>query len=338
MAKRKVFSISNALTQGLEETIGSAQTYSGELQIDVIPIQKIHLDPDNPREMLISFNDAQNGPSPADPLYQKKMEEIESLSSIAASIKKQGIINPVTVYKYGENYRLIAGERRTLASLSAGKIDIQARILGERPDSFKISQLQWIENMERSDLSLWERIRNLKKLVNAQQTVLGFKDKAITVTRLSELIGCSKPHAMHYKAVMEADDDVINLIQGNLIRNLEKAALIAGIQDAGLRSLLADAAVQGHSLAQLKILLKQKQAGASSSRPRDYKNKGRVPDTIKLCSTRNIKVARIILDSLLGNTSIKHITSDFHDRNLADPKTISDVFKQLMKKLEEIHA
>ena len=45
MAKKKVFSIGSALSQGLEETIESAQNYSSELRVDVIPIKKIELDP-----------------------------------------------------------------------------------------------------------------------------------------------------------------------------------------------------------------------------------------------------------------------------------------------------
>ena len=59
---------------------------------------------------------------------------------------------------------------------------------------------------------------------------------------------------------------------------------------------------------------------------------------IQLGSTRNMKVAKIILESLLDNVSIKHITADFHNRNLSDPGNLSAVLKQLMKKLEEIHA
>src|SRR3990167_6261347 len=158
MAKKKVFTIGNALSQGLEETIESAQNYSSELRIDVIPLKKIELDPANPRNMALTMIDVQSGISDSDKERTRKMVELESLHSIANSIKTQGIINPVTVYKHGDKYRLIAGERRTLASILAGKTDIQAKILDSQPDELKISLLQWIENIERSDLSLWERL------------------------------------------------------------------------------------------------------------------------------------------------------------------------------------
>ncbi|MBV9575926.1 MAG: ParB/RepB/Spo0J family partition protein, partial [Gammaproteobacteria bacterium] len=167
MAKKKVFSIGTALSQGLEETIESAQHYSGELRVDIIPIRKIAFDPSNPRDLAITVQDIQMGISTTDTEKARKTKELASLQSIAHSIKSQGMINPITVYKYGEKYHLIAGERRTLASLVAGKADIQAKILDEKPNELKISLLQWIENIERSDLSLWERINNLKTIVQA---------------------------------------------------------------------------------------------------------------------------------------------------------------------------
>ena len=160
MAKKKVFSIGRALSQGLEETIESAQNYSSELRIDVIPLKKIELDPANPRDLALTIEDVQSGINDADKEKMRKLAELNSLQSIASSIKTQGIINPITVYKYGEKYRLIAGERRSLASIIAGKTDIQAKILDDKPDELKISLLQWIENIETlhsfgSDENIW---------------------------------------------------------------------------------------------------------------------------------------------------------------------------------------
>ena len=65
------------------------------------------------------------------------------------------------VYKLGEKYRLVAGERRTLASI-IGQDRYSAKILDSKPTDLKISLLQWIGNVERSDLSLWERLKILK--------------------------------------------------------------------------------------------------------------------------------------------------------------------------------
>jgi ParB family chromosome partitioning protein len=139
MAKKKVFNIGSALSSGLSETIKAAHNYSGELRVDVIPIKKIEVDPDNPRDLLIALEDLYLGISPSDTNFARKTNEQESLETLALSIKEQGIINPIIVYKHGEKYRLIAGERRTLASIMAGKVDIQAKILETKPSELKIS-------------------------------------------------------------------------------------------------------------------------------------------------------------------------------------------------------
>lgn len=48
MAKRKVFSIGSSLSEGLERTIAAAHNYSRDLRVDVIPLNKIETDPENP--------------------------------------------------------------------------------------------------------------------------------------------------------------------------------------------------------------------------------------------------------------------------------------------------
>ncbi len=92
MAKKKTFQISDALTEGLEETITAAHNYSGELRIDVIPIRRIEVDPENPRDLLLSFEDLYQGINESDPDYVRKSEELLSLQTMANSIRDQGII------------------------------------------------------------------------------------------------------------------------------------------------------------------------------------------------------------------------------------------------------
>src|SRR5579883_1292449 len=106
MAKKKVFSIGNALTEGLEDTITAAQTYSGDLRVDIIPLKKIEVDPENPRDLMLSFHDLYHGFDASDEHYDRKTAEKLSLTTLANSISDQGIINPILVYKYGDSYRL----------------------------------------------------------------------------------------------------------------------------------------------------------------------------------------------------------------------------------------
>ncbi len=336
MSKRKSFTIGLALAQGLEETIESAQNHSGELRVDVLPLSKVETDPDNPRDLVLKFDDIRHGIASNDIDHARKTAELESLQSLANSIKSQGIINPITVYKHGDKYRLIAGERRTLASIVAGKSDIQARILDSKPDELKVSLLQWIENIERSDLSLWERLKNLEKIVIAHMKAKKTPAASITVTELSHLLGCSKPHAMDYKAILDADDEIRRLIHDNKIKNLQKVALIAGITSKEAREGAINACINGATLKQLKSF--SSQANAKPAAPKVVEKRGRHTTAIHFGATKNLSVAKTILDSVLQNQSMSHISPQFKGVDWTSPRAVADAFKLLLKKLEELHA
>lgn len=335
MAKKKVFSISNALSDGLEQTIQAAHDYSGELRVEIIPLKRIEMDPENPRDLALTYEDANHGITKSDPQFARKEQEIESLRSMAHSIREQGIINPVVVYKFGEKYRLVAGERRTLASIIAGKTDIQAKILDTKPAELKISLLQWIENVERSDLSLWERLINLEKIVEA------YKDKnqsVITVTELSHLIGCTKPHAANYKAVLDADKELKQLIQSNQIRSLEKAALIATTPSPELRHTVLAECLDGANLKRLRALIAaQSSLKKTMNTQKSTDTRGRQTTTVSLGVTKNMNVAQLVLDSILKNQTLSPIAIHFKQVDWSDYRAVNNTFKQLVKKLEELH-
>lgn len=338
MAKKKVFQISDALAEGLEETINAAQLYSGELRVDVIPLKRIEVDPENPRDLLLSAQDLYQGLSEEDSHYARKTAELTSLQTIAYSIRDQGIINPIVVYKYGDKYRLVAGERRTLASILAGKQEIQAKILDTKPSPLKISLLQWIENVERSDLSLWERLRNLEKIVAAYAKNKGMMAEQITITELSNLIGCTKPHAINYKAVLTADESLKQLIRANKIKNLEKAALLASIEVPALKQQAIHACLTGTPLKKLKLLVKQNHVKVNPDlRQITVRTRGRQSTAVNFGMTKNLNVAKAILESLRKDHSLSYLANVFANVNWHDYKSVTNTFKRLIKKLEEMH-
>jgi ParB family chromosome partitioning protein len=339
MAKKKVFQISNALTEGLEETVSAAHNYSGELRVEAISLKKIELDPENPRDLILSFDDVIQGVDKSDKDYQRKIEEIDSLQTIANSIKDQGIINPILVYKYGEKYRLIAGERRSLASIIAGKLDIQAKILDNKPNELKVSLLQWIENVERKDLSLWERLKNLEKIILAHVGQNNTSFNHITATELSRLLGCSLPHAMNYLALLNADAGVKELVRCNKIKNLEKAALIATIKLDSVKQSAIEACLSGATLKKLKAISSQDKLKKNLVVHTVLPNaRGRQTTLVNLGSTKKIAVARIIIDAVLKHEKLTYLKQHFIELNWDDYKSINHAFKQLLKTLEQIEA
>ena len=340
MAKRKVFSIGSSLSEGLEQTFAAAHNYSSDLRIDVIPLKKIETDPENPRIFALTLSDAINGVKEDDPDFEMKVQEVESLQSMVNSIQEQGIINPVMAYEYNGMYRLIAGERRTLASALAKKIDIQAKIIDGKPNEVKIRVLQWIENIERSDLSLAEKMDNLEKIIDAFARQKNIRRRDVTITEISQLVGCVKSHAINLKLVLDADPDIKELISTSKIKSLEKAAVISSIHSAELRKTALEECLNGATLKHLKIMLETDKKKLKETIPSEVpvlRKVGRPSNAVNLGKTTNVEVASIILKSVIENPEFSKFPLQFSDVNFDNPGSLSEAFKKLIKKLELLH-
>jgi ParB family chromosome partitioning protein len=98
-------------------------------------------------------------PSPFQPRRRFDETKIEEL---AASIRNQGIIQPLVVRRKGEGYELIAGERRWRAAMKAGLAEVPI-VLREANDHEAL-QLALVENLQREDLNPIEEANGYRRL------------------------------------------------------------------------------------------------------------------------------------------------------------------------------
>lgn len=75
----------------------------------------------------------------------------EALKNLADSIASHGLIQPIVVMKDGENYKIIAGERRYRASVMAGLKEVSVIIKDINEND--LLKLALIENLQREDLN-----------------------------------------------------------------------------------------------------------------------------------------------------------------------------------------
>lgn len=87
-------------------------------------------------------------PNPRQP---RKGFDAARLDELAQSIKEQGIASPILVRKKGENFELIAGERRLRAAKKAGIASIPA-IIKDFTDEQSL-EIAIVENLQREDLN-----------------------------------------------------------------------------------------------------------------------------------------------------------------------------------------
>ena len=122
-----------------------------------------------------------------------RMDEA-SLEELAASIKSQGVMQPILVRPLdGGRYEIIAGERRWLAARRAGLDEIPA-LVRDVPDQATLA-LALIENIQREDLNPLEEAQGIKRLIDefgltheAAAQAIGRSRSAVTnLLRLTQL-------------------------------------------------------------------------------------------------------------------------------------------------------
>lgn len=104
-------------------------------------------------------------------------EEYGDLDVLAASLKKEGVIQPLAVRACtgNEEYILLAGGRRYKACLQAGITEIPVRIYPDSLNEMEMRSIELMENVARKDLS-WIEASNLNKEIHLlQQAIYGKK-------------------------------------------------------------------------------------------------------------------------------------------------------------------
>ena len=97
------------------------------------------------------------------PYQQRAHFDEEDLDSLAESIKRHGILQPLIVSKISKNeYELVAGERRLRAAKQVN-ID-KVPVIIRAPDEQEKLELALIENVQRRDLNPMEKAEAFKRL------------------------------------------------------------------------------------------------------------------------------------------------------------------------------
>jgi len=331
MSKKKRFGISEAMTRGLSETIHVVENNAGIFRHVVLPLSRIELDPDNPRKLAINLTDVKVGLRVDDPHYQRKTEELEKLKELAHTIQSNGVINPIVVYKLGEVYRVVAGERRCLASILAGKQEIDARVFNEKPKGFELKLIQWIENTAREDLTLEERLGNMRDIIAEYSQQHGQQE--INASLLKSITGLSLSQTSYYLAVIHAPQDILHHIENGDIRNLDKAAILAGIEQPDVRAQVLNACINGASVKALRAMANQQHL-VQRKQVISANKQGRPTAKINMGSTLRVEVIKTLIDAVLTQKDYEKYIEIFSQINWKDLRQATKAFRKLVDILE----
>ena len=100
-------------------------------------------------------------PNPAQP---RTVFREEALGELAESIRRHGILQPLSVRRLGTTYELIAGERRLRAGIQAGLTEIPCIVMNM--DDRESGAAALVENLQRQDLDFIEEARGISLLMD----------------------------------------------------------------------------------------------------------------------------------------------------------------------------
>jgi len=325
MSTKKRFTIAPDLASGIRNTIQSASSNQGQLHYDMMSLDTIEPDPENPRKLSISRDEILNGLNQADPNYQTKLKERDALNELSESIKRIGIKNAIEVYKDGLKYRIVTGERRYWAAMLAGQKSVPVRI-SQKPDEFNLRYTQWVENINRQDLSLWEKFNNLVLIAEAyKQSNRGeFNEQA-----LQGLLGISSIQAYRYFSLLSADEKIIHLVKVGKLNNLKIVQELVSMKDKGARGqILAWILASKDEVTSLANY----RAAAGKKAPVS-KSKG--GQSISLGKINNTHIAKQLFDIVLSDTRLDKHRHGFKNIDWSSSKAITKAFKDLFKTIEK---
>jgi ParB family chromosome partitioning protein len=182
-----------------------------------------------------------------------------AIEDLAASVRAQGIIQPLVVTPEGEGYAIIAGERRWRAAQKAG-LEAVPVVIRQVADDRELLELALVENLQRSDLNPIEEAEAYAAL----QEKFGLSQEEVA-TR----VGKARTTVTNVLRLLRLPDEVLDLLrEGRLTAG--QARPLLGIEDIDEQVRLADRAVRdGLSARDLERL---------ASAPREERPKPKKPD------------------------------------------------------------
>lgn len=186
--------------------------------------------PDGAGPGLLSLPVGEIRPNPHQP--RRSFDEA-SLATLAASIARDGLMQPVVVRRALDGgHELVAGERRLRASKLAGLERIPA-ILREADDRTS-AELALIENLQRADLNPVERARAFRALIERH---------GLTQTELGDRVGMDRASVSNHLRLLDLGEDLLGMVEDGRLGFGHARALLA-VGDPSERARLASLVVE----------------------------------------------------------------------------------------------
>lgn len=187
-----------ALGKGLGALIPTDEALPGEdpVQEDLrqLPVEMIRANPWQPRSEVAE----------------------EALKELVASIRQNGVLQPVVVRRSGQGYELVAGERRYVACKLAG-LDTVPVVIKEVSDQ-QMVELALVENLQREDLNPIDEAKAYKRLQD---------EFALTQEEIAERVGKDRASVANQIRLLQLPSEIQGYVSRGTLSAGHGRALLA---------------------------------------------------------------------------------------------------------------
>lgn len=176
----------------------------------------------------------------------RKSFDGDALNDLADSIRRHGIIQPLTVRKLASGYyQIVAGERRWRAARIAGLSEVPVVVV--EADDRKAAELAMIENLQREDLNAMEEAAGFQSLIQSYR---------MTQEEAAEAVGKSRSAVANALRLLTLSPAVKALVEDGTLSAGHARALLPlspALQESAARSVISG----GLSVRQTEALVKK---------------------------------------------------------------------------------
>jgi len=200
-------------------------------------------------------------PNPYQP--RKEFDE-DSLQSLADSIKKYGMLQPIIVNKIEKKnekgisceYQIVAGERRWRAAKMLGLKQIPA-IIKEQTNRERL-EVALIENIQRKNLNPIDKAEAFNQL----KKEFGLLDREI-----AKILGSSREAVTNTLRILGLPEEAKVALRNGVISEGHAKALLGAKEAKLINELLEEVISNGYSVRETERRVKERNAGAMAKKP-----------------------------------------------------------------------
>ncbi|MBQ6396540.1 MAG: ParB/RepB/Spo0J family partition protein [Eubacteriales bacterium] len=237
-------------------------TYTDENELKQLPVSRLEPRREQPRTV---FDDA-------------------ALQELAESLRRYGVIQPVTARKLDNGfYQIIAGERRWRAARLAGLEEIPVRVI--EADDRRTAELALVENLQREDLNPIEEARGYQALID---------EYGMTQEEAAQSVGRSRPAITNALRLLSLSPAVLSLVEEGKLSAGHARALLPITEEKAQKAAADEVLKKSLSVRRTEQLaarqLKEKKAPETAKGPDGVDYAADVSETLSALLGRRVRL------------------------------------------------